>query len=232
MIGWIILAVLLLLVLLAFVVRLGVLVGYDDSGFRVKVRVGPQYIQTFPVARTPKKEAKKKEKQEKKAEKKKAKKEKKKDAGPEGRDIGGLLDMALELLPVLVDAASRFLRKLQIDDLTIDVTWAEEDPADTGTHYGQGWAVMENILSYLEANFIIKHRHAALYVDFLAEKPRIVIRAVLSLTVAQLIGIGLWAGRRALKVLWDHRNTIKPAGTKAGASKKKGESNHGKQSSC
>ena len=82
MIGWIILAVLLLLVLLAFVVRLGVLVGYDDSGFRVKVRVGPQYIQTFPVARTPKKEAKKKAKQEKKAEKKKAKKEKKKRRRP------------------------------------------------------------------------------------------------------------------------------------------------------
>ena len=219
MIGWIFLAILLLLILLAFVFRLGVLACYDQEGPWVKVRVGPKYIQIFPVVKDPDKEAKKKRKQEALAPKE-----------PVKRDLGGLLEMVWDLLPVVRDAASRFRHKLQIDDLTIDVTWAEEDPADTGIHYGQGWAAIESILSFLEANFIIKNRQVALYVDFLTEEPRIYIRAGLSLTLAQLLGVALPAGVGAMKVLWNHRNTIKPARPKA--QEKKGEANHGKESSC
>ena len=219
MIGWIFLAILLLLILLAFVFRLGVLACYDQEGPWVKVRVGPKYIQIFPVVKDPDKEAKKKRKQEALAAKE-----------PVKRDLGGLLEMVWDLLPVVRDAASRFRHKLQIDDLTIDVTWAEEDPADTGIHYGQGWAAIESILSFLEANFIIKNRQVALYVDFLTEEPRIYIRAGLSLTLAQLLGVALPAGVGAMKVLWNHRNTIKPARPKA--QEKKGEANHGKESSC
>lgn len=219
MIGWIFLAILLLLILLVFVFRLGVLACYDQEGPWVKIRVGPKYIQIFPVVEDPDKEAKKKRKQEALAAKE-----------PVKRDLGGLLEMVWDLLPVVRDAASRFRHKLQIDDLTIDVTWAEEDPADTGIHYGQGWAAIESILSFLEANFIIKNRQVALYVDFLTEEPRIYIRAGLSLTLAQLLGVALPAGVGAMKVLWNHRNTIKPARPKA--QEKKGEANHGKESSC
>ena len=219
MIGWIFLAILLLLILLVFVFRLGVLACYDQEGPWVKVRVGPKYIQVFPVVKDPDKEAKNKRKQEALAAKE-----------PVKRDLGGLLEMVWDLLPVVRDAASRFRHKLQIDDLTIDVTWAEEDPADTGIHYGQGWAAIESILSFLEANFIIKKRQVALYVDFLTEEPRIYIRAGLSLTLAQLLGVALPAGVGAMKVLWNHRNTIKPARPKA--QEKKGEANHGKESSC
>lgn len=219
MIGWIFLAILLLLILLVFVFRLGVLACYDQEGPWVKVRVGPKYIQVFPVVKDPDKEAKNKRKQEALAAKE-----------PVKRDLGGLLEMVWDLLPVVRDAASRFRHKLQIDDLTIDVTWAEEDPADTGIHYGQGWAAIESILSFLEANFIIKNRQVALYVDFLTEEPRIYIRAGLSLTLAQLLGVALPAGVGAMKVLWNHRNTIKPARPKA--QEKKGEANHGKESSC
>ena len=230
MIGWILLAVLALLILLAFVVRLGVLACYDQRGPWVKIRVGPKDIQVFPMKKDPNKEAKKKRKQEAKAAKKAAKKGDKPSKEPVKRDIGGILDMVWNLLPVVGEAVGRFRRKLRIDDLTIDVTWAEEDPADAGIHYGQGWAVIEALLAFLEANFIIKNRQVALYVDFLTEEPRVSIRAGLSLTLAQLLGIALSAGFGALKVLWNHRNTIKPA--RPAAQEKKGEVNHGKESSC
>ena len=113
----------------------------------------------------------------------------------------------------------------QISDL------AQEDPADTGIRYGYAWAAAEALLSFLEANFIIKNRQVAVYVDFLEEKPRVYIRAGLSLTLAQILGIGLRTGVGAGKVLWRHRKTIIPPQEKTGALQKKGEANHGKQSS-
>lgn len=234
MIGWILLALLALLILLAFVLRLGVLACYDQAGPWVKVRVGPKLIQVYPVVRDPEKEAKKQKKKEAKAAKRAGKEAKKaqKPPKPKGkRPIGGLLELVWDILPVVQEAASRFRHKLQIDDLTLDVTWAEEDPADAGIHYGYGWAAAEALLSFLEANFVIKNRQVAVYVDFLSDKPRVYIRAGLSLTLAQLMGIGLRTGVGAGKVLWKHRKTIIPPQEKTGAQQKKGEANHGKQSS-
>lgn len=234
MIGWILLALLALLILLAFVLRLGVLACYDQAGPWVKVRVGPKLIQVYPVVRDPEKEAKKQKKREAKAAKRAAKEAKKapKPPKPRGkRPIGGLLELVWDILPVVQEAASRFRHQLQIDDLTLDVTWAEEDPADAGIHYGYGWGAAEALLSFLEANFVIKNRQVAVYVDFLSDKPRVYIRAGFSLTLAQLMGIGLRTGVGAGKVLWKHRKTIIPPQEKTGAQQKKGEANHGKQSS-
>lgn len=233
--GWpIFLGVLALLILLACVLRLGVLACYDEQGPWVKVRVGPKEIQVYPLVKDPAKEAKKQKKKEAKAAKKAAKEAKKAQKPPKPkpkRPIGGLLELVWDLLPVVQNAVSRFRHKLRIDDLTLDVTWAEEDPADAAIHYGYGWAAAEAILSFLEANFVIKNRQVAVYVDFLSEKPRVYIRAGLSLTLAQLLGIGLRTGVGAGKVLWHHRKTIIPPREVNGAQQKKGEANHGKQSS-
>ena len=234
-IGWlIVLVVLVVLILLAFVLRLGVLACYDENGPWVKIRVGPKYIQVFPLVKDPDKEAKKQKKKEAKAAKKAAKEAKTAQKPPKPkakRPIGGLLELVWDLLPVVRNAVSRFRYKLRIDDLTLDVTWAEEDPADAAIHYGYGWAAAEGILSFLEANFVIKNRQVAVCIDFLAEKPRVYIRAGLSLTLAQILGIGLRTGVGAGKVLWHHRKTIIPPREPNGAQQKKGEANHGKQSS-
>lgn len=234
-VGWLIfLVVLALLVLLACDLRLGVLACYDETGPWVKVKVGPKYIQVFPLRKDPEAEAKKQKKKKAKAAKKAAKEAKKAQKPPKPkvkRPIGGLLELVWDLLPVVQNAASRFRHKLQIDDLTLDVTWAEEDPADAAIHYGYGWAAAEAILSFLEANFVIKNRQVAVSIDFLAEKPRVYIRAGLSLTLAQIMGIGLRTGVGAGKVLWHHRKTIIPPREPNEAQEKKGEANHGKQSS-
>ena len=236
MIGKILLLILVLLVLLAFVLRLGVLACYDQAGPWVKIRLGPKFLQVYPRKKDPDKEEKKKRKKQAKAEKKAAKKAKKKEDKPEKppakRPVGGILDLVWDLLPVVQETVGRFRRKLQIDDLTLHVTWAEEDPADAAIHYGQGWAVVETLLAFLEANFTIKNRQVSLDLDYLTEQPRVYIRVGLSLTAAQLLGIGLWAAGKSLKVLWNHRKLLKPARKPAGADGKKGEVNHGKQASC
>ena len=60
MIKWILLAVLALLILLSFVLRVGVLAGYGKEGAFVKIRVGPGYIKVYPLEKDPEKEEKKK----------------------------------------------------------------------------------------------------------------------------------------------------------------------------
>ena len=178
--GWLLLGLLLLVVLLVFVLRLGVLACYDKDGPWVKVRVGPKYIQVYPLVRDPDKEAKKRRKKEAQAAKKALKAEKQAakkavreakhpPAPQEKRTVGGVLALVWDLLPVVQETVGRFRRKLQIDDLTIAVTWAQEDPADTGARYGYGCAVLEALVTFLEKNFVIQRRHTALQVDFLAE---------------------------------------------------------------
>lgn len=232
MIGWILLGILLLLILLTFVLRLGVTACYDADGPWVKLRIGPKKVQVFPVRKDPEKKADKQKKKEEKQRKKEAKQAKKPPKPKRKPEIGGLLSMVWDLLPVVGEAAGTFRRKLQIDELVLKVSWAEEDPADTAIHYGRGWAVVEALLAFLEANFIVKKREVALYADFLSEEPRVYIRAGLSMTLAQLTAIGLKAGFKSLKILWNHRKSIFPAKKDTGTQEKKGETNHGKQASC
>ncbi len=234
MIKWILLAVLALLILLSFVLRVGVLAGYGKEGAFVKIRVGPGYIKVYPLEKDPEKEQKKKKKKaEKKA--KKAEKEAKKPPKPKKKiDPGGALGMVRKLLPVVDDAAKKFGKKLQIDELDVILTWAGKDPADAAIRYGQAWAVAENLMSFLENCFVIKERQVEITVDFYREKPLIYIQAGLSLTPAQLTYIGLPAAVKGLKIFLAHRKKLfKPTEPeKTGAEETvKGELNHGKEPS-
>lgn len=215
MVRWILLVFLALLLLLSVTVRLGVLAGYGQEGPWVKLRIGPKQLPVYPVQRSPKK------KPPKKTRKKKSAKE------PAQRDKGGLLELAWDLLPVVGKAAGRFRRKLRIDELTLHLTWAEEDPADAGIHYGWAWGLTESLLAFLEARFTIQKRTVSLDVDFLTEQPQLLLRAGLSMTPAQILAIALPTGAEALRILWGHRKRPDPT-----AHTQKGEGNHGKQASC
>ena len=120
MILWILLAVLLLLILLAVTVRLGVDAGFGEDGPWAKIRVGPALIQLYPGKEKDPEAARKK--QEKKARKAAKKEEKQKEPkARKKRDIGGLLEMVWDLLPVVGEAAGKFRRKLRIDTLILKI---------------------------------------------------------------------------------------------------------------
>ena len=240
MIKWILLAILALLILLAFVLRLGVLAGYGQAGVFVKIRVGPGYIKVFPLKKDPEKEARKEEKKAAKKAKKEKKKAKKPPKPKKKIDPGGALGMAKELLPVVDDAAKKFGKKLQIDQLDLLLTWAGKDPADSAIRYGQAWAVAENVLDLLENCFVIKERQVEITVDFYREKPLIYIQAGLSLTLAQLTYIGVPLAVKGLKIFLAHRKKLfkpkEPAPESADHDETvdntvKGELNHGKEPS-
>lgn len=238
MIGWILLIILAALVLLSFVLRLGVLAGYGQVGPFVKIRIGPGYITVFPRKIDPEKSARKKEKKAQKKEKKQAKKAAKAEKKPlktkKQLDKGGLLSMVWDLLPVVKNATDSFGKKLQIDRLAMDLTWAGDDPADAAIRYGQAWAAAETLLAFLENCVVIKERQVTIRLDFYEEKPRIYLEAGMSLTLAQLTAIGLPAAVQGVKVFLRHRKHLfkKPDPAPAGVPDTvKGELNHGKEPS-
>lgn len=230
MIGWIVLALLALLVLLWFTLRVGVTAGYDQEGGWVRAKLGPKTLQLYPP---PAKKPERPKKQKKPKKKKKAPK-------PEGdrgkglvQNLGGALELGLELLPLLQEAAGKFRRKLRIDTLYLRLLWAEEDPADAAIHYGWAWAVTENLLSFLEAGFDLRDRDVALYLDYFAPGPKAYLRAGFSLTLAQLAGIALPLAVGGLKVLLEQKKQRrKAAAGPSPAGEKKGVASDGKESSC
>lgn len=226
MIGWILLLILLAIILLIVFLRIGAEAGYDETGPWLTAFVGPKTLPLYPVnqEKAARKAAKKKEKARKKAEKE-PKKEKKLSS------LGGTLSLVWDLLPVIGEAVGSFRRKVRVDNLVMDLTWGEEDPADAAIHYGWAWAASETLLSFLEANFVIKHRDIAIHLDYQREEPLLYVRGKLSLTVGQLLKIALPMVWRGGKILWNHRKKNHPAGT-AGKEEQKGALHNGKETSC
>lgn len=229
MTGWILLAVILLLALLSFVLRLGALAGYGQEGPFVNIRVGPGYVTVFPFKKDPVKAEKKKIKKAKKE----AKAAKKQPKPKKKLDIGGLLSMIWDLLPVVQDASKKFRDKVQIDKLDLNLTWGGDDPADAAIHYGYAWAAAETILDVLENCFLIKDRQVTVNLDFQLEKPRVYLQAGFSLTLAQWTAIGTAAAFHGLKVFLAHRKALfkQPDPAQSNAEPPKGELNHGKEPS-
>ena len=225
MTGWIVLLVLAILVLLVCLVRLGVAAGYDERGGWDKVHLGPKCVTLYPI--DPHKAAKRQEKKARKAEKKAQKPTQEE---PDKPTLGGALDLALDLLPDVKAAAGRFRRKLRIDDLTLYLEWGEPDPADAAIHYGQAWGAAEALAAFLEANFSVKHRDLSLDLNYQLDKPRLTLRAALSLTAAQLLAIVLPLGWAVVKTICNRRKQRQEAAT--AAPERKGEANHGKEPSC
>lgn len=231
---WILLALLLLLLLFHFFFRLGVEVCYDQNGGYVKLRLGPKYVQLWPSAHLERSAEQKRRKQEKKAQKKEKKaKQKTKKSGKPPKErprptAGGLLSLAVELLPVVQKAGRRTKERLQIDCLILHLTWGEEDPADAAIHYGRAWGILGWLSTALENQFTIKEKKLSAEVDFVNEQTRLYVRAGLSMTPAQLAAIGLPAAIETGKRLLQKRKQS-PSPTGRNGTKK--EVPHGKESS-
>ncbi len=132
MTGWVVLLVLAVLVLLVCLVRLGVAAGYDERGGMGQGPSGPQMGD--PLSHRPPQGGQAPGEKARKAEKKAQKPTQEE---PDKPTLGGALDLALDLLPDVKEAAGRFRRRLRIDDLTLYLEWGEPDPADAAIHYGQ-----------------------------------------------------------------------------------------------
>lgn len=213
----VILAVLLLLAQ----IRVGVQVRYREEGPAVSLRLGRLHRQVFP--------RRKKAAQGEEGAGKPKKPKKKKKQGRKGGEteeepqtppslpqrIGGALEYVQALLPVVLDMAGRFRRKLQMDTLVMELTVGGPDPAEAAMAYGRSQAVLGALWGPITEVFAVKDGHAWSRVAPDGPGMRLYLEAELSLKIGQIVCIGVFCGLRAIRAFLQvrrRRRTARKAG--------------------
>lgn len=186
----IILAAVLLVMFLLGQIRVGGRAEYSVSGACVWIRLGGFYLRVYPTKPKPDKPKKKKKAAPERA---------KKPQSGTLEKIGGALDYAQALLPVLLDAAGSCYQKLRIDLLELELTAGSSDPADAALMYGQANAALGALWHPLTQAFHVKDGTARVKLDFNAPGTTLYANAVLSFKIGQLLQLGIYFGLKALR---------------------------------
>ena len=188
-----VLLIILLVLWFLSLIRIGGRVSYGQEGVFVTALAGPLRIRLLPAKERPKK--KKKPKKEKKPKKK----PKEKKPRPEGQP--GTLSRLMQLLPVAAQAAGRLKRKIRIDDLELQLIWGGSDPAAIALGYGQANGVLGMIWPVFANNFKVKRHSFQIGMDYNATQPMVELQAALTMTIGQIVTLGVHYGVKAL-VVW------------------------------
>lgn len=217
MVGWIILAVLAILILLVFFLPYGVDVGYADEVLRVGIKAGPLRIWLLPKKPLT-------EKQRLKAEAKKAKKEARraaKAAAAKEKEINDSVtvkpkpkldfDTIVALLRMGSHAIRRFFRSFTVNFFQLHYTVACWDPYDTAIQYGMACAAAETLPALAGKKIRVLRRDIEIGADYTSEEPTVSARIVLSLQLFRLVHLAVALGVEFLKWKINSRPEDKPA---------------------
>ena len=214
--GWIVFAVIVLLLFLLTLVRLGTEVTYSEKGLQLRIRMGRIWITLLPrKPKKPKKTSSGKEKKkdgETKQEKPEEKPEQKaEEPSAAQKHRGGLPIPLTELISLGVEAAGRTLHRLQIDTMEVEyLIGGKNDPASAAIAYGSLYAGGGAIVPLLENTFYrIRHREIQAWIDFDAEQSLIWLRLALSIRIGQLLSIGFFVVWRFLTAFLRQRKDNK-----------------------
>lgn len=183
--------IVLLILFLIGQIRVGIRAAYDASGLTVLARLGPIKKAVLP---RPKKEEKEKKSADQKA--------------PEAKEtteislsekVGGALEYAKALLPIALEAASQFKRKLRVDDLHLLLTVGGDDPADAAMLYGTANMIIGSFWYPLTDAFHVKNGTAKVQLDFNAVGTTLAAEAGLSLKISQILWLGIYFGGKAFR---------------------------------
>lgn len=187
-----------LIILLALIligqIRIGAQVEYCADGLFVRVRVGTFLIPVFPVKKNEGEKRKKKAKQPKEPRKKK----------------GGMLKLALDFVPVVLDTLKRFGKSLRVDKLDMELTFAATDPADAAVRYGQANALLGSLWQPITQTLHVVDGHAHVGVDFEETQSTLYILASLSLNIARTVTLVVVFGWKALAIFIRNRSRRVP----------------------
>ncbi len=179
--------IVLLVLFLIGQIRVGVRAAYDVGGLALWARLGQIKLVVFPRPQKEKKTKKKSVPQNKtvpQEEKEISLSEK----------VGGALEYAKALLPIMLEAAAQFKRKLRVDTLRLVLTVGGEDPADAAMLYGQANMILGSFWYPLTEAFNVKDGNAKVQLDFNAAGTTIAAEAALSLKVSQILWLGIHFG--------------------------------------
>lgn len=198
--------IVLLVLWLISLIRIGGRVSYGESGLFITALAGPFKIQLLPAK--PGKEKKPQKPEEEKRKRGKVKKQKKekppaaenhKEEPKEGKP--GTLSRLMKLLPVVGQACGALKRKIRIDDLELELIWGGADPAAVALSYGRANAALGMLWPILDNNFKVKRHSFQIGVDYTLTEPAVKARAAVTMTVGQIVTLGVHYGVKAL-VTW------------------------------
>lgn len=200
--GWVLAGIWLGLLLLLSQVRVGIGMEYTSDGLSVRARLGLLRLKVFPRPV--------KEKKEKKPSKgKKVHKEQKAASPPEEKSVkekvGGALELAQAFLPLALEAAECFWKRLVVDELELCLTVGSSDPADSAMLYGQANAALGALWQPLTQAFHVKNGRGHIQVNFQAEQSTLYGKAALSLKIGQILRLGIHFGVKGLIRLIQYR---------------------------
>lgn len=189
-----VLLIVLLVLWLISLIRVGGRVRYGQEGLSVCVLAGPFKIRLLPAK--PKKQRPEKGKKPKK--KKPAQAEEHKEAEP-GRP--GTLSRLMQLLPIVGQACGALKRKIRIDDLELELIWGGSDPAAIALGYGQANGVLGILWPLFDHNFKVKRHSFQIGMDYGRTQPGVELQAAVTMTVGQIVTLGVHYGVKAL-IAW------------------------------
>ena len=126
---------------------------------------------------------------------------------------GGVFRLVRQLLPVALDGANAFRRRLQVDVLHLEILVGGLDPAETAERYGQIQALLGTVWQPAVQAFHIQDGRVHVDLDLDRREPALYGTASLSLTASQLLWLGLRYGPKCLGIFMDVRKQEKAAGT-------------------
>lgn len=173
-------------------IPLGAFIRFDSKGLLVKIVVGVFRFTVIPFPKGKKKST---------STSKPSEEAPTKSLAQEPTSKGGSLRDFYPLIQVILDFMNQFRRKLCINDLILKVTLGDDDPCDLAVNYGRAWAALGNLVPLLEKAFRIHKRNFEVQCDFTSSETLIEAQARLTLTVGQLLQIGIVYGYLFIKEL-------------------------------
>ena len=205
---WMTVLVILAVLVLIGCIPVGVDAAYGEGGVLLSAKIGFFRLQILP-AKPQKPKKPKKPKQQKPAASpapSAAPDTPAAEAAPQKKlALPGGLNGILRLVNLALSTLGDLRRKLRVEELTLHVTFAGDDPADAALHYGQAWAAVGALMPALDRLFMIKKRDICPILDYNREQMSVDAHLILTITIGRALALGLKAGLGFLKLLNDSK---------------------------
>ena len=196
---WWVVIIMILIILGAL--PIGVYGVYNNTKAELLLILGPIRLRINNAERKPKTQKKKRTSDEFASHKTLKKK-------TSGRNVERYVSLLNPILRFLTD----FRTRLRINELSLKVILAGDDPCDLSINYGRAWIALGNITPHLERYFVIRKRNLEIQCDYLGEKTTVEATIHLTITVFRLLQIVIYHG---ITILREYYRIIK--NTKDGA---------------
>ena len=204
LIGYILLAIFLLLILLIFFVPYGVDVIFSGQELRLGVKAGPIRIWLYPKKPLTPRQKARAEKKKAKREAKKAAKAAKQEQKPKTEKLDTTekvkpkkkleLDTLLTLIRCGIHAIRRFFRSFTVDLFQLHVKVASRDPYTTAMEYGYLCSFVEALPALCGKCIRVRRKDIEIGSDFLSEEPEFSGRVTITLQLFRLVHLAVTFG--------------------------------------